>query len=62
MKDGTLKRKHMDATIKILKAEHGFQIEYSYKFGVMILDLKYLNTNKLILTENDRELEFYKVL
>jgi len=50
-----------DAFVEIIKYENGFKIEYIYTFETMTLELKYLNSNKLILLRDGTEKEYYKI-
>lgn len=50
-----------DAFIEIIKYENGFKIEFVYTFETLTLELKYLNSNKLILVRDGTEKEYYKI-
>ena len=47
--------------VEIIKYENGFKLKYTYLYGDWISELKYLNSNKLILITDGKEKEYYKV-
>ena len=47
--------------VEIIKYENGFKLKYIYLYGDWISELKYLNSNKLILITDGEETEYYKV-
>jgi len=47
--------------VEILKYDSGFKLKYIYLYGEYISELKYLNSNKLILITDGKETEYYKI-
>ncbi|WP_298894374.1 hypothetical protein [uncultured Psychroserpens sp.] len=46
--------------VEIIKYDQGFKIKFTYPYENWISELKYLNSNKLILVTNGKETEYYK--
>ncbi len=61
--DGTLKPVQENVPVtKILKTENGFEIEHNFGGLKTFTGIKYLDSNKLIVTRRDgAETEYYKV-
>ena len=47
--------------VEIIKYENRFKLKHTYLYGDWISDLKYLNSNQLILIRDGKEKEYYKV-
>ena len=48
--------------VQIIKYENGFKLKHTYLYGNWIAELKYLNSNKLILISDGKKTEYCKVL
>ncbi len=46
--------------VEIIKYDDGFKIKFTYPYENWISELKYLNSNKLILITDGKETEYYK--
>lgn len=46
--------------VEIIKYDGGFKIKFIYPYENWVSELKYLNSNKLILITNGKETEYYK--
>jgi hypothetical protein len=62
--DGTLKPAEENVPeIRILKKDYGFEIEHDFGVVKTITGIKYLDSNKLIVTRRDgAETEYYKII
>ncbi len=46
--------------IDIIKYDQGFKLKFTHLYNNWISELKYLNSNKMILVTNGKETEYYK--
>lgn len=47
--------------VEFIKYEKGFKLKHIYLYGNWISELKYLNSNKLVLITEGKETEYYKI-
>ena len=48
--------------VEIIKHKNGFKLKHTYLYGDWISELKYLDSNKLVLRTEGKETEYYKIV